>query len=105
MTRKQTRLVGHNEHLFPDAFYQLIPIPTGEICAPDRAREDKIAAETNIRCRNIKNAVPKRMSRREADFKLHAAEAQDLPLVEINRRFGSGVNIKSKHPAASTGPP
>ena len=49
--------------------------------------------------------MTRRMSGREADFEFHAAQSQNLSLIKINRRFGTGVDVEAEERAAAACPP
>src|SRR5215213_1757026 len=49
--------------------------------------------------------MSRRMPRRETNFEFHAAQSQNLPLIEIDRGFGAGVDVKAEESATAPGTP
>src|SRR5687767_2532380 len=105
MSRKQPRIIRQSKYLCLYTFLQLFPISARQVCAADRTGKDQVSAEADVFKRNIKNAMPRRMSGREAHFKLHTPQSQYLSLIKIDRGFRAGINIEAEDRATASGTP
>src|SRR5512134_722188 len=45
------------------------------------------------------------MSRREAHLEFHTSQTQNLSLIKIDRRFGTGIDVEAEDCASTSGPP
>jgi hypothetical protein len=105
VTGEQTGVARQGEHLRVNAFDEGVIITAWQICAANAPLENDVAAQKHFLCCAVKHNVPTRVAGCVADYELVATQVQDLPRVQIDGRFWTGVYAHAKKGCAALGAP
>src|SRR5512137_1702050 len=96
MPREQPGVIGQSKYLCADAFHQLACIASGEVRPSDTVLENQVAAEADSRFSTVEDHMPRRVSGSMAHLQGGLPQPKDLAVLEIDARFGSGIDLESK---------